>query len=118
MTTQYAWSWNTVAAIGIGAALYWSFRYLLRRRYTKEYESLRKDAEALASQAPRFWEKGVIDRESYSYERALNWWLWSFQFLQSEALSLKVLCVAVQASTLVAAYFVFAEPIYFESSLP
>jgi hypothetical protein len=116
MAYQYAWSWNTAAAIGAGVSLYWLLRYLLKRRYINEYESLRKDAEALELQPPRFWESGVINRKSYSYEKALNWWLWSFQFLHSEALGLKVLCIAVQVCTLVAGYFVLTEPIYFESS--
>jgi small-conductance mechanosensitive channel len=85
-------------------------------RYTKEYESLKKDAEALELQSPSFWEKGYFDRKALCYSKALNRWLWSFQFLQSEALGLKVLCLAVQVSALVTGYFILAEPIYFESS--
>jgi len=116
MAYQYAWSWNTAAAITTSVSLYWLLRYLLKRRYTKEYESLRRDAEALEMQPPSFWDKGAFGRKAHSYSRALSWWLWSFQFLQSEALGLKLLCLAVQASGLVAGYFVLAEPIYFESS--
>lgn len=118
MAYQYAWSWNTAAAIATSVSLYWLLRYLLKQRYTQEYESLRKDAEARELQPPSFWDKGNFDRKAHCYSRALNWWLWSFRFLQSKSLELKLLCLAVQVSALITGYFVLAEPIYLESSSP
>jgi hypothetical protein len=118
MTYSYGWSWNTVLALVVAGSLYWMLRVLMKRRYTKEYKSISGDAVALERQKPAFWDAHSFDRKKQSFDRAFNWWLLTFGFLRSKEPMLIALCFAVQITWLIAMYFVFAEPLYFEGHSP
>ena len=115
MTYSHAWSWNTAIAVVVAGALYWLLRLLMKRRYSKEYEDISGDAAALERQPPSFWNRHSFNRKAESFDRAFNWWLVTFGFIRSREPALIALCLAVQIAWVVAVYFVFAEPIYFES---
>ncbi len=118
MYYEYAWSWNTAAAITASIVLYYLLRYMLKRKYIEDNESLKREAAELFLQPPLFWDNEHIDRMSVCYSKALNRWLWSFRYLSSGSLGLKLLCVAIQIAVVVTFYYGFTEPIYFESYSP